>query len=345
LFVLNKKNCSLLHSRVAASGALGRAGMTSNIYALFPIAEAAFLDEKSVDKALLQLLETLVDAVRREGVFSDNELVEDVNTSDLRFILAEFMLGQACIRRAGRENRLGALNRGRAHLERFLASARRLGVFDKAAGEEETEKQYLDRVAAGRAYQGPSREVKIERFKQQKAAKAALEQMKDKKDEATQRAFWAERIRLACLEALDDVDSACKEIEVLEFASRAAPEELERARQQKAAVSDAGIEVTRVTGAGGFQMQRETFKDGVFRPFHRPPTMTLDEYAAREMEKLKAREEREKAAPPPIKSLVELAEAGLEDDVAAMDAATVKASKWEDWKDDHPKGAGVTKRY
>lgn len=42
--------------------------------------------------------------------------------------------------------------------------------------------------------------------------------------------------------------------------------------------------------------------------------------------------------------LGELHEAGREDDVAAFEAATLKAREFEDWKDWNPKGRGNTKR-
>ena len=286
-----------------------------------------------------------MDHVRRQAVLSDNEHADDVNTSDLKFVLADFMLGVALVKRSKPEVRMSGLERGKAHLERFLALAKRLELFEKSPVSEETEKQYEERVAAGRAYQGPSREVKIERFKRQKAIQKSMEVLRGRKDEASVRQLWIERINLSCLEALDELDAAKKELEILHFALQAPPEELEKARRAKATVSDAGIEVTRISNAQGFEVKKETFKDGVFKQFHRPPTMSLEEYANLEMEKLKKQEEAQRAAPPPLLSLNELKEQGLEDDVEKMDAATTKASKWDDWKDDHPKGSGVTKRF
>ena len=45
-----------------------------------------------------------------------------------------------------------------------------------------------------------------------------------------------------------------------------------------------------------------------------------------------------------VMRLGELHEAGREDDVAAFEAATLKAREFEDWKDWNPKGRGNTKR-
>jgi hypothetical protein len=40
----------------------------------------------------------------------------------------------------------------------------------------------------------------------------------------------------------------------------------------------------------------------------------------------------------------QLAEAGLEDDMDKADAAADADRKWDDWKDSHQRGSGVTKR-
>lgn len=40
----------------------------------------------------------------------------------------------------------------------------------------------------------------------------------------------------------------------------------------------------------------------------------------------------------------QLEEAGLEDDEELVDKATYKDRSWDDWKDDHTKGAGNTTR-
>lgn len=45
-----------------------------------------------------------------------------------------------------------------------------------------------------------------------------------------------------------------------------------------------------------------------------------------------------------VRSLDELAAAGDEDSRRDVDRATYKARHFDDWKDGHPKGAGVTKR-
>ena len=45
-----------------------------------------------------------------------------------------------------------------------------------------------------------------------------------------------------------------------------------------------------------------------------------------------------------VKKFHELEAEGLEDDEELWDKATEKARSWENWRDDHPRGIGNTKR-
>jgi len=45
-----------------------------------------------------------------------------------------------------------------------------------------------------------------------------------------------------------------------------------------------------------------------------------------------------------VKRAAQLAEAGLEDDHEKVDAATDADRRWDDWKDAHSRGMGVTRR-
>lgn len=91
-------------------------------------------------------------------------------------------------------------------------------------------------------------------------------------------------------------------------------------------------------------VRREILRDGVFRPDHNLPTMSLEEFARREVEEAKRREERQKNAPKDSRRYEHLHRDGDEDDERLADEATMKDREWDNWKDDNVKGAGVTKR-
>jgi hypothetical protein len=77
-------------------------------------------------------------------------------------------------------------------------------------------------------------------------------------------------------------------------------------------------------------------RDKVFRPSNMP-TMTLDEFANKEMALAKEQEEQQK------QFQMEKPDSDSEDESVA-DRKTLEARSWDDWKDDHPKGSGNRKK-
>lgn len=79
---------------------------------------------------------------------------------------------------------------------------------------------------------------------------------------------------------------------------------------------------------------RQRLRDGVFRPDHNLPTMTIDEYLAEEERR---------------GGIIEGGgeQSGLpkevdEDDLRTADMETMKAREWDEFKEDNPKGSGNT---
>ncbi|KAG6619275.1 tor signaling pathway regulator [Phytophthora cinnamomi] len=102
-----------------------------------------------------------------------------------------------------------------------------------------------------------------------------------------------------------------------------------------------GIEVTRINPQ--MEMRRETIRSGVFKPGHRLPTMSLEEYADRELADAQERQKREQEAPQGPRRYDQLVEDGDEDDEALVEEATYKDRSWDDWKDANEKGIGNKK--
>lgn len=77
--------------------------------------------------------------------------------------------------------------------------------------------------------------------------------------------------------------------------------------------------------------KRTEMMNGVFRPGHSLPTMTIDEYLQQEVERgnvLSGGTEE------PKKKEID------DNDEEALNAETIKARNWDDFKDDNPKGSG-----
>ncbi|CAK7324190.1 unnamed protein product [Dovyalis caffra] len=98
---------------------------------------------------------------------------------------------------------------------------------------------------------------------------------------------------------------------------------------------------------GSLTSERERMKAQVFQPGHRLPTMSIEEAGLKEMEIMNKWQERN------VKLMEEANSAWYKDNPKFKpseeeededdDAAVEKARAFDDWKDDHPRGAGNTK--
>ncbi|KAK5777891.1 hypothetical protein PVK06_045858 [Gossypium arboreum] len=96
---------------------------------------------------------------------------------------------------------------------------------------------------------------------------------------------------------------------------------------------------------GSFTSERERMAAQVFQPFHRMPTMSIEEAGLKEMEMMNKWQERnakmfEEANSAWYKDRPKLGQSEHDED---DDAAQEKARAWDDWKDDNPRGAGNKK--
>jgi immunoglobulin-binding protein 1 len=79
--------------------------------------------------------------------------------------------------------------------------------------------------------------------------------------------------------------------------------------------------------------KRTQLRDGVFRPGHNLPTMSIDEYLEEERRRGGIIEGGGNNAPAPEID---------EDNMALADAETMKAREWDEFKESNPKGSGNT---
>lgn len=87
--------------------------------------------------------------------------------------------------------------------------------------------------------------------------------------------------------------------------------------------------------------QRQDLIETVFQPGVAGPTMRLEEYAEEYQKVMNDMEEKNKRA-----QAREQAKQDRDPDKDEVsDEQTLKDREWDDWKDDHEKGAGNKKRY
>jgi len=81
---------------------------------------------------------------------------------------------------------------------------------------------------------------------------------------------------------------------------------------------------------------KEELQSKVFQPGFGQPTMTLEEFGDKEYERMMAAEKQQKQAE--MNRKLEEDEGSDKDE--ASDKKTLKDRSWDDWKDEHEKGAG-----
>ncbi|TMW65232.1 hypothetical protein Poli38472_009399 [Pythium oligandrum] len=201
-----------------------------------------------------------------------------------------------------------------------------------------------------------SRDEKIERFKMQRdlekklaAVQERKKQLKGEEDddlEDIEREQLMTFIQLGVIKSMDEQASINQERDMLETMVK-----MNQSSDKRDLFTDAhrppppqqgqGISVTHINPQ--FEMRRETIRSEVFQPGHRLPTMSLEEYADREVADAMERQKREAEAPQAPRRYEQLLEEGEEDNHGLVDEATYKDRAWDDWKDANPRGIGNKK--
>ncbi|THC97898.1 hypothetical protein EYZ11_002649 [Aspergillus tanneri] len=209
------------------------------------------------------------------------------------------------------------------------------------------------------------REVKITRFKEEKELKQRLElkylsnnQSRLQSDEDDVRQLYLAEINLYVHQTFQSLDLLSQEISMLSSIRNAVPN-LEQAQrddsrsrngEDRSTYSERldppisqllqGGKFGPLLSKEGRPMQpftlldrRSQLQQGVFRPSHNLPTMTIDEYLEEERRRGGIIEGGEKSG---MKEEVD------EDDLDRADEETMKARAWDEYKEANPRGSGNT---
>eukprot|EP00824_Muranothrix_gubernata_P001714 TRINITY_DN1198_c0_g1_i4.p2 TRINITY_DN1198_c0_g1~~TRINITY_DN1198_c0_g1_i4.p2 ORF type:complete len:325 (-),score=78.05 TRINITY_DN1198_c0_g1_i4:1065-2039(-) len=286
--------------------------------------------EAEIQKCL-NLLEEVAQEVYARGVLSPNEVVDDVNTSDLKYVLVPFYQGEVMLHRM--EQRLDALKAAEIRFREFLQRCERLQLVsggDVALLHPE-----------GPVDPATMRTQKITRFKKQRAAEEKLKRLMERKrargdaenDEELERDLILTLMGISSHRAIEHVGMIKQEVELLEHAASLRGPEGQYGKEgpsscpkQSECEGKPTLEATQILPGGVMrrvQMKREVFRDP------NPYTMTIEEALQREMAQggvvQGGHQPRNETNP---------------DDMTEVDRETEKASKWDDWKDEHPRGDG-----
>ncbi|KAK2675869.1 hypothetical protein RAB80_008054 [Fusarium oxysporum f. sp. vasinfectum] len=285
-------------------------------------------------EAALSLYSSARDQISALALFSSNEGLEDVSTSDLPYLLLDAHVAELIQKTPNQspDQRLEVLSKSRAAYERFLATVDSYALVPKP----------YDRVLE-RYRDDPERFAVVAK---------KLEMLRrnprylDDGDEELVRELYLTQITFAVHSALQALDSLNREVEILAQAPRPlapsatnapSPEDhssrldqpLRRLHSLQAGplLSKQGKPLQPFTLLGSRdQMSRDVFRSG-----HNLPTMSIDEYL-----------EEERRQGNILQGGVEPKKVVDEDDMDAIDRETYKQREWDEFVDHNPKGAGNT---
>ncbi|CAG8459055.1 2441_t:CDS:2 [Paraglomus brasilianum] len=280
--------------------------------------------------------------VRELSLFSINETVDDISTTDLKYLLVEAYLGTLHIK-LNEGDRLVCLEKAKLYLEQFLENVELYSLIS------DQDKKYLESVKAQvTGDPAKSRDEKIARAKRKKEIEKELKTLQsflqnslteDRED--FDRKHVLKLIELFVQKSIDELRAIMNEIEMVIIMQK-------MQEQQRNGQTDDRVNVhqpQRATGSNGSLLdkdgkpqrpfvltsKREEIKNSLWRPHWSLPTMSIDEYLQLEAQRGNI-----------ISGGGKMPEEKVVDDMdeAAIDAETYKAREWDDFKDANPRGWG-----
>ncbi|KAK8212123.1 type 2A phosphatase-associated protein 42 [Phyllosticta capitalensis] len=311
-------------------------------------------------------------AADQVSLFSPNESLEDVSSGDLQYFLIDFHIAELVqkIKSTNPGFRKSNLQKARHYYVKFFKLLDSYDILSKS--DAQLFEKYTEAPdsfsTASTSDAAARRETKIARFRAEKDMKAKLEHLRAnpsalQNDEAALRDLHLTNIAFSVHTAFAALESIGQEMQILALAPSAPPTAdgspffgtaggLDDGRQRMrggdgyserldAPLASLMSKTGPLLSADGRPMRpftlldnRQRVQQGVFRPDHSLPTMTIDEYLEEERRRggiIEGGGEQSGMRPEPD-----------EDDHEKADAETMKARAWDEFTEENPKGAGNT---
>ncbi|KAF2019945.1 TAP42-like protein [Aaosphaeria arxii CBS 175.79] len=296
------------------------------------------------------------------SLFSPNETLDDISSTDLQYMAVSYHIADLKQKITGdvasrKENILQA----RGLYERFLKLLDSYDILGKS--DARLLETYLDDrnsfSTASTKDASARRDAKIARFREEKELKKKLEYLQQnpklaESDEQVVRELNLTNLAFMVFQTFQSLESIGQELHIISLAPPAPPPSQGPAQDSRedGRVSDGyserldghkpGLRYTGpILSRDGKPMRpftlldnRSRLQQGVFRPDHSLPTMTIDEYLEEEKRRggiIEGGGEQSGIRPEPD-----------EDDLVKADEETMKARAWDEFKEDNPKGSGNT---
>ncbi|KAH6822177.1 2A phosphatase associated protein of 46 kD [Perilla frutescens var. hirtella] len=316
------------------------------------------VDQDTVKKGC-ELLRKCEEMLGKLGLFSANETKEDISTTNLKYLLVPYYLGELT-EKIAEEDRILVLKTSQAKLKEFISFCEAMELIPKeeldssvhGTGNTFTDKRakkaWVTTIALAlcKAFDllemlKKEEEMLLsvrERQSQEgndELSQSILDERSKKaedwhRDAATRSRFTKPANPITCATFAQDV-----------IEGRAAVSQAHEHKHQPMIFGPASLVGKNPTS------ERERMAAQVFQPSFRLPTMSIEEAGLKEMEIMNNWQERN------VKLMEEANSSwhndnpkfrpGEDDDDDDDDAAQDKARAWDDWKDDNPRGAGNTK--
>lgn len=257
---------------------------------------------------VIELRKLLRDAESASVLVSPNEDIESASTSSILFCMIEFAIGSVLYHHMpfDRDNRHSVLRSVRSHWESFLRSCSQLGVL-KATGRDPH-----------------TREYKRESLHRQQSLKGSILKVMQSSDFDESRQDVVNTLEYFGISCQNDLGFVEKELLILSV-DRSDSGSVPTETDNRCSPWTLKLDQTNIKAFLASQ---------VFKPDITMPSMSLREFAALECKRLEAQSS-SIGSPPSVDD-----EGYYRSLRRADEAAERKARRWDDWKDDNPRGFG-----
>ncbi|XP_050537470.1 immunoglobulin-binding protein 1 [Daktulosphaira vitifoliae] len=171
----------------------------------------------------MKMLEYATQLVSAAELYSNNETIEEVPTSDIKYMLLPFMLGSLALKLTNNGNRLNVVKTAEVYFRDYLQRCKDYGLTDVTLPSpynetDETTTQFsMDFTLMARR-----RAEKIKNYKEQKLMESQLQLLKEQNkcenvEEECKRSYIISLLKFNVSKALEEIDSLQAEMRILHY--------------------------------------------------------------------------------------------------------------------------------
>ncbi|XP_077993668.1 immunoglobulin-binding protein 1-like [Glandiceps talaboti] len=299
-------------------------------------------------KKAIKLFEECTQMVNELSLFSDNEELEEITTSSLKYLLLPAFLGDLCLKvTGGSVTRLAQVQKAKVYYRDFLKRCKSYGITEEEIPNEPPRADPSAPPGRPNLFaMSANRETKIKRFREKKELEEKLKSLGkisdiNSKDDDVQRDFFTILIKKNSNEIIDDYSSLQQEIEMLEIMEKMKEQDKKPSSRQRMPPQGAANNMSRPP-MKPFILTRDALQAQVFGAgYPGVPTMTLEEFYEKEKREGKIPTNTGPQNPVSERAIVEQKEVEKEREIERDDEEALrKAREFDDWKDENKRGSG-----